>query len=213
MPEATGLRLAAVVLAAGYSHRLGEDKALVRVQGRSLIERTLDLVARARPASLQVVIAPRTVRLRKAVQTRGARVITNRQRARGLSTSVRIALRSCRAASAVLLLPVDLVELTSRDLDRLIRRWRSAPRRLIARRLDSGAPGIPLILPRRLWPCADALRGDRGLSDLLAALGADERTLLDLPSADADVDTPLDLRCARRRARGRGHSRGVSTSR
>jgi CTP:molybdopterin cytidylyltransferase MocA len=48
--------------------------------------------------------------------------------------------------------------------------------------------------------------GDVGLRDLVNGLPAPQRVLLNLPSAALDVDTPQDLRAARRRRRSVGAS-------
>jgi CTP:molybdopterin cytidylyltransferase MocA len=105
-----------------------------------------------------------------------------------------------------LLLPVDLATLQERDVARLISRWRAAPRRVIARRIErhAGTPhegGIPLILPRWLYARALGVQGDIGLRQLVSELPAHDRVLLNLPSAARDVDTPQDLRAARGRLR------------
>jgi CTP:molybdopterin cytidylyltransferase MocA len=84
----------------------------------------------------------------------------------------------------------------------LVQRWHSAPRRLIARRINlSGA--TPVILPRWLYARASTLAGDVGLREFIGQLPADNRIFVDLPSASWDVDTPQDLRLARRRFRPR----------
>ena len=115
---------------------------------------------------------------------------------------MRRGLARARYGSAVLLLPVDLAHLEVRELRRMILRWCGSRRRVIARRIgDHG--GTPLILPR--WLCAQASRvsGDRGLKELVGRLAAAERTLVHLPSAQWDIDTPQDLAHARRRVRAR----------
>jgi CTP:molybdopterin cytidylyltransferase MocA len=113
---------------------------------------------------------------------------------------VRRGITAARYAPAVLLLPADLIHLKKRDLFRLVQRWRSAPRRLIARRIDrSGA--APVILPRWLYSRASSLAGDVGLRELIRQLPADSRILVEMPSAAWDVDTPQDLREARSRFR------------
>ena len=113
-----------------------------------------------------------------------------------------------RHSPALLLLPVDLAALRQRDVARLISRWRAARRCVIARRIGQrgGTPraGVPLILPRWLYARALAVTGDIGLRDLVNGLPAPQRVLLNLPSAALDVDTPLDLRAARRRLRPSG---------
>ena len=127
----------------------------------------------------------------------------NRRRATGLSSSVRRGLAEVRYSPAVLLLPVDLAALHQRELARLVSRWRAARRRVTARRVEgpSGSPqgGIPLILPRWLYPRARDVIGDQGLRELVNELAPPLRVLLHLPSAATDVDTAQDLRAARRR--------------
>ncbi len=59
--------------------------------------------------------------------------------------------------------------------------------------------GTPVILPRRLHRAALQIQGDTGLRDLIRNLPRDQVLLVDLPSAQTDVDTPDDLRQARRR--------------
>ncbi|HWX33134.1 MAG TPA: nucleotidyltransferase family protein [Steroidobacteraceae bacterium] len=198
-------RLQIVILAAGFSSRLGRPKALARVHGLSLLRRTLDLARRFAPAKIVIVVPRRAARL--AVEARGPGVVltVNSSRADGLSSSVRRGITQARHSAAVLLLPVDLATLQQRDVARLISRWRAAPRRVIARRVErhAGTPnaGIPLILPRWLYARARAVQGDIGLRQLVSGLPADQRVLLTLPSAAQDVDTPHDLRAARRRLR------------
>ena len=198
----TSLRLQIIVLAAGFSSRLGRPKALARVHGVSLLRRTLELAATLGCARIIAVVARHSAR--HCAQARGIDVtfVPNSRRNQGLSSSVRRGIAAARYAPAVLLLPVDLGHLKSRELARLIRRWRAAPRGVIARRI--GRIGVaPLILPRRLYPRAQRITGDVGLRDLIAQLPAAGRVLVDMPSAASDIDTPQDLEAARRTFRGR----------
>lgn len=208
--------LPCVVLAAGRSRRLGRSKAALRIHGLSLLVRTVRRLAALRVGPVLVVLPPRATRLRQQLGDEGARGIVNADPGRGLASSVRRGLEATRCARAVLLIPVDLVHLKQRDIERLVRRWRAHPRRVIARRLE-GAPAIPLILPMHLRVHALSLEGDQGLRRVLARRPAAELELLDLPSAASDLDTPADLEAARSlrqlaRARtlrrdGRGHRR------
>jgi CTP:molybdopterin cytidylyltransferase MocA len=135
------------------------------------------------------------------VELRGQPVsfVSNPARSLGLSTSVLHGLRASRFSGATLFLPMDLAELSRRDLARLIMRWRSARRRVTARRLGDRS-ATPLILPRRLYPRARGIVGDIGLREFLAGLPAECRTLVELPSAARDIDTLAQLSAARRRA-------------
>ena len=196
-------RLPIVILAAGFSTRLGRPKALARVRSESLLRRTLTLVAHLAATNIIVVLPCRASRYR--IEARGFKVIfaANPRRADGLSSSVRCGIARARHSPALLLLPVDLATLQRRDLARLMSRWRGARRRVVARHIgkQGGAPkgGVPLILPRWLYSRALAVSGDIGLRELINGLPARQRVLLDIPSAALDVDTPQNLRAARRR--------------
>jgi molybdenum cofactor cytidylyltransferase len=190
-----GLRI--LILAAGYSRRLGRAKALVRVRGQSLLRRTAVLLSPLSGPPLVVVTPPRGAAYRHQLQGLGARAVANPGRASGLSGSLSRGLRHTRWSAATLIVPVDLAALGRGDIDRLLRRWRAAPRRIAARRIGAHG-GTPLILPGRYYPRAHAIVGDIGLRDLLASLAESERVLVAMPSAARDVDTPVDLQQARR---------------
>jgi len=121
----------------------------------------------------------------------------NRRRAGGLSSSVCLGIHLSRYRGAVMLLPIDLVHLSKADIGRLIARWRGSRRRVAARRIGSGA-GTPLIVPHWLYARAALLTGDAGLRDVIRRLPSSALSLMDMPSAITDVDTPQDLERARR---------------
>jgi molybdenum cofactor cytidylyltransferase len=205
MNNAYPRKLRIVVLAAGFSSRFGRPKPLARLHGVSLLRRTL-CVARRLGAAPIIVVAPRNA-ARYRLEGRGFKVrwAANSRRAQGLSSSVRRGIAEARYSSAVLLMPADLMHLKSRELRRLVRRWQSAPRRLVARRIGlSGAS--PLILPRWLYARASTLTGDVGLRELVGALPEGSCVLVSVPSAAWDVDTPKNLQDARRRFRPGGES-------
>jgi molybdenum cofactor cytidylyltransferase len=197
---AAGIRI--VVVAAGYSHRLGRSKGLERIRGLTLLRRTVRTVAALAGRPVIVVLPPRAVRARAELRGERVEIAGNRHRDRGLSASVICGLRRARYSSAVLILPVDLAWLERREIERLVARWRGSRRTVVARRVGRRA-GAPLILPRRLYPEASRIGGDLGLKDLVNGRRPDELELIALPSAEWDVDTPEDLARARRRIHAR----------
>ena len=126
-------RLQVLILAAGFSSRLGSPKPLARVRAFSLLRRTLNVAARFAPAKIVVVIPRHAARYR--IEARGVEVVfaANPRRGEGLSSSVRRGIVLARYSPALLLLPVDLAALQPRDLARLISRWRAARRCEIGR--------------------------------------------------------------------------------
>jgi molybdenum cofactor cytidylyltransferase len=194
------LDLNIVVLAAGFSARLGQPKALARIHGVSLLRRTVTLAAALHAARIIVVVPPAAARYRVQARHRNVTLVRNPRRSHGLSSSVRCGLEHAWYCPAVLLLPVDLADLKLHDLRRLVRRWQAAPGRTYAARMGTRG-GAPLILPKRLFPRAVRVAGDTGLRGLLAELPPAQREFIELPSARFDVDTATDLAAARRRWR------------
>jgi molybdenum cofactor cytidylyltransferase len=194
-------RLRIVVLAAGFSARLGQPKALARIHGLSVLQRTIRTLSPFRTASSIIVVIPRrAARYTIGFPGRSVAFVANADRASGLASSVRLGLERARHSAGILLLPVDLVDLERRDIARLIARWRGARRRVAARRVEARA-GAPLILPRWLYARASSIAGDAGLRELVRRLPRHAVSLTDMPSAELDVDTPEDLERARRRRR------------
>jgi molybdenum cofactor cytidylyltransferase len=187
-----------VVLAAGFSRRFGKPKLLARIGGASLLTATLRILAPLARGPIIVVVPPRARRIRVELRGYPVRFVENPGRAAGLSSSVRCGLRQARYSTAVLLLPADLVELERRDIARLIARWASARRRVVARR--AGTHGAaPLILPHRLIRDALGISGDAGLREFIRRLPAEALALVPMPSAALDVDTPHELARARKK--------------
>ena len=190
-----------VVLAAGFSSRLGRPKALTPIHGLTLLRRTVGLLAPLAAGSpIIVVIPPRAARYRIGSSRHCVAFVSNARRAAGMSSSVRAGLRRAGPCAAVMLLPVDLVNLESADIAKLIARWRGARRRVVARRVAAGA-AAPLILPRWLFALARNLQGEEGLRDMVRRLPRNQVVLENLPSAERDLDTAQDLLHARRRFR------------
>jgi len=192
---ATGLtNVAAVLLAAGGSRRLGFPKQLVRWRTRPLLAHALDAIRAALPnAPIIVVIGAHALRVRLAVRRTApaAIVVTNARWADGLATSLRAGIAAVpRVNRAALITLVDQPRVDGRALRRLLRAWRRKRGIPAAARYD-GRAGVPAVLPRRAWRAARSLTGDSGARSLLR--GVASITLVDMPEAALDIDTAADL--------------------
>jgi molybdenum cofactor cytidylyltransferase len=197
--------VACVLLAAGGSRRLGIPKQLVRYRGRPLLLHAVMAARVAMPrAPLIVVVGAERLRLRLVLRRAhcGARVVTNGRWHEGMAASLRAGLAAVpRSARAALVLLVDQPHVGAKAIGRLVGAWRLRPGLPAASRYGERV-GVPAVLPRRYWPALKALRGDRGARTLLR--GAEASTLVDIPEAALDIDTPadvLELRAGGRRPR------------
>lgn len=212
MNQSTVPGLQVLILAAGYSRRLGQDKTLARIHGVGLLRRTVAVAASLGGPPPLVVVAPRRTRLVAELSGLPARRVASSNRDAGLAASLQAGLRMARWSRATLILAADLPQLQGTDLARLLRRWRARPRRIAARRIGARG-GMPLVLPASLYGLALALRGDAGLRTLLAGLAPGDCTLVSLDSAESDIDTPLDLARARHCLRQRALPAGCQAAR
>jgi len=182
------------LLAAGGSRRLGAAKQLVRYRTRPLLAHALAAARGALPqAPLIVVVGSEALRLKLVVRRArcGARIVANPRWREGMATSLRTGLAAVpRTARAALVLLTDQPHVDAAALARLLGAWRRRPGVPAAARYDERV-GVPAVLPRRRWSALKELTGDQGARALLR--GAPSITLVEMPEAALDIDTPADL--------------------
>lgn len=191
----------AVVLAAGGSRRLGQPKQLLTRDGETLVHRCVRLAMAIRPRRLLLIVGGYAEAVRGAVRDLPVDILPNPAWEEGLASSLRLAavtLASDRAeaSSACLLLACDQPALEAKHLDALHAGFMA---RGCAATWHGDSRGIPAWVPADLLAQAASLQGDRGLRGLLAARSSERVALLDALELVRDIDTPDDLREARRR--------------
>lgn len=186
------MRFGALVLAAGFSRRLGRPKQDVLLAGESLLDRA---VRTAQQAGLDPVLAVvREAHWMGRLMPLGVTVLLNEQAQQGMATSVVLGVRWAEQAKldGLLILTCDQPGLTPRHLQRLY----ADPMRITASRY-AGRNGVPAYFTAASFPSLLQLRGDAGARSLLAGAESIEDEALAL-----DIDTEEDLRAAQR---GLGH--------
>ena len=193
-----------LLLAAGGSGRFGGPKALIEVDGRSLLERWIDVLSTVCGRSVVVVLGAHHDRLEPVATGAGASVVYNAAWRQGLSTSVAAGIGVLpEGAHGALVALCDQPDITERHLAGLVARWLARPDCIVAARY-ADAPGVPAIWPAALFGELGELSGDRGAKPLFCR-HADRVVAVALPEAAVDIDTPDDLA---RWQRGRGKPAG-----
>ena len=188
----------ALVLAAGRSERLGADKLLQVVDGKSLIERTLSTFTQSKKVhDVVLVVAPGQGPKLEWLKSLRVHLVENPNPERGMISSIRAALSSAWALErAFLIHPGDVPFVKPEVVDRVVAEFsvRGAEIVLPAYRGLGGHPGM---YAASLRPEFFARGDTQGTREVLARHR--ERTVrlaVHDPDVCFDVDTPEDLRAA-----------------
>jgi len=192
------MRVAAIVLSAGRSTRMGANKMLADVAGEPLIRRTVRAVAASQARPLIVVTGYQSDKVEAALTGLDATIVHNPRYEQGLATSLQRGIEALSAAidGAVVCLG-DMPLVTARLIDALVARFARQPRPSAVVPAYAGEWGNPVLLSRALFSEIAMLTGDAGARGLLrgrsdvAVIEADEAVRL-------DVDTQEELRALRR---------------
>ena len=193
-PEPSGpLRVAAVVLAAGASTRMGENKLFLRVDGETLLRRTVTRAATAGLDPVIVVVGFERERAERELVGLPCRAVFNPRHAEGQHTSFRagIAAMPEEAAAAVVLL-VDMPRVTAGMIGTLVERYRETRAPLVVSDY-AGVSAPPTLYDRSLFPEILAMQGD-GCGRQIVKRHRDEASAVPWPAERlADLDAPADL--------------------
>ncbi|MER3456637.1 MAG: 4-diphosphocytidyl-2C-methyl-D-erythritol synthase [candidate division GAL15 bacterium] len=181
--------LAAVVLAAGASRRMGQDKLLLRWRGVSLLRHAAE-AAVAACGRVVVVVGPNPDRMRAELEGLPVEVVDNPDYREGIASSLRCGLRKVLDAPAVLITLADQPALTADHLRQLVQAYRSTGARVVAASYADTA-GAPAVFARELFADLLELRGDTGAKQVVDR-HREGAILVPLPEAAWDVDTPQD---------------------
>jgi molybdenum cofactor cytidylyltransferase len=203
-----GAPVAAVVLAAGSSRRMGQPKQLLPWHGRPLLQHVLDVAAASAVGEIVLVLGHEADGVRAAIElpARG-RIVVNERHAEGQGTSLACGVAALGAdavaahgADAVAVLLGDQPGVSSALVDAVVAAFLAgdaAAVRPVWRGADgTQQPGHPVVLARRVWPEVAALTGDRGARDLFAEHPDWLCELAMAGDAPTDIDDPADYRRA-----------------
>lgn len=192
--------IAAAVLAAGASRRLGRPKQLAIVGGEPLVLIAAQAATRSRCAETAVILGASAGAIAPLLVGHGVTLLANDQWEEGMASSLRRAATwaRTRGAASLVVCVCDQPLLTAQHVDALITLHEAHGGAIVASRY-AGMLGVPAIFGPTALPQLEALTGDRGARDLLRA---PDTIALDWPDGALDVDDELTLRSAQYRRPG-----------
>ena len=192
-PLAAGARqIAAIVLAAGRSTRMGgRNKLLAEIGGKPLVRIAVEEALASRAKPVIVVTGHERERVEAALAGLPVKLVHNREFADGLATSVRtgIATVPAEADGAVICLG-DMPQVDAALIDRLIAAFDPEQGALGVVPTIDGKRGNPVLWSRRFFPDLMSIEGDIGARRLIGRYG---EAVIEVPvtgkAALTDIDT------------------------
>ncbi|AEG58817.1 DVU_1551 family NTP transferase [Desulforamulus ruminis] len=193
----TAANLAALVLAAGFSSRMGRLKSLLPLGEATVIERSIGSFLEAGVQDVRVVLGHRSEEIARVLEASGVTTIMNHEYEEGMYSSIRAAVRSLEPkVEAFFLLPGDLPLVRWQTVQHLTTIFAESGKRIIYPCFN-GERGHPPIISTRYAQHILSWHGEGGLRALLNQY---EDDALDIEIADPgvllDMDTPEDYQRA-----------------
>ncbi len=188
-------RIAALVLAAGRSSRMGgTNKLLCEVSAAPLVRRVAEAALTSRCCMTLVVTGFEAWRVEAALADCPVSIVRNADFAAGLSTSLICGLRALpRDLDGALVLLADMPHVGAAEIDRLVSAF--DPRRpAIVVPECGGRRGNPVLWPKSYFAEMQTLSGDTGAKALIDRHRGEVTVVpFDSEAIFADVDTPAAL--------------------
>jgi len=191
-----GRRIAALVLAAGRSTRMGgPNKLLAEIGGRPLVRIAAEAALGSQADPVIVVTGHQHDKVEAALSGLKVRFVRNQEFADGMSTSVRTGVAAVpEDADGVVVCLGDMPGVDAALIDRLVAAFDPENGALVVVPVIDGRRGNPVVWSRRFLPELAALDGDAGGRRLIAGV---PEAVVEVPlrgtAALTDVDTPEAL--------------------
>lgn len=183
------MKVAAVILAAGFSRRLGRPKQTVEIGGETLVARTVRVAHKAGLSPVFVVVQPGADFVRELLAL-PCTPVWNNEAEEGLAASVRAGVQAAQATAAlagVVLMTCDQVGTEPWHLQALCTELHR-----ITGSAYAGRVAVPAYFPQSAYGELLALIGDAGARTLLQGAHSVPSEALAL-----DIDTEADVARAR----------------
>lgn len=190
-PPPEKMKIAALVLAAGQSRRMGSENKLLRhFDGEPLVARTVREIRKAKVEDVIVVTGHQGTEIGAALAGIDVRLVPAEDYASGLSASLRTGLDALPdGIDGIVICLADMPFLTARHIDRLIAAFDPVEGREICVPTRNGKRGNPVVWSMRFASEMKAIRGDTGARHLI---GENEDVVVEIAMDDDGVLVDLD---------------------
>ena len=186
--------IAAIVLAAGSSSRMGTAKQLLRLKGRTLLRGSAEAALASMARAVVIVVGSQAALMRDELGDLAVTIVENPRWAEVMGTSISAGIHWITAHAvpfeAAVLMTCDQPHVTGATVGRLIEEQESSAKRLVASRYG-GTIGVPALFTREYFSALSLLPPEQGAKHVLLN-HQDEMAVVDFEEGAIDLDTPAD---------------------
>jgi molybdenum cofactor cytidylyltransferase len=187
-----GVRIGAIVLAAGSSSRLGQAKQLLTYGGKTFVRLSAQAAIEAGCAPVIAVLGSEREKIASELRDLPVTMLTNENWERGVGSSLRAGMAAAATAcDAVVILTCDQPHVSATVLQRLIAAHKTTTCPIVASTY-ARTRGVPALFARACFPALQSLPDARGAKSIIATAREAEIALIDFPEGAIDIDTPQD---------------------
>lgn len=190
--------LAAAILAAGESRRMGKPKALLPYRGHTFAEHLVETMKHPRVGIIRIVLGARAEELQVKLNVESGSIVVNEDWQTGQLSSIQAAIRSLPqgATEGLMICPVDHPLVSPKLVDVLIEAFDSTAKRIVLPTFQ-GRRGHPVIFHASLYDELLAASVEVGARQVVWA-HAEE--VLEVPTEEEGVILNLNDPAALRKA-------------
>lgn len=194
--------IAAIVLSAGESSRMGTPKALLPIGGKSFAGRIVSALKSSKVGKIVVVLGHRAEEIQKEIEPLSVSIVVNKDYAQGQLSSLIAGLRSLETEKldGVLVHLVDHPFLDPSLVNLMIDRFYETGKLIVVPRYQ-GKRGHPVLFSRKLFAELLSAPPDQGAR---AVVRAHREETLEIDTEDEGVIVDIDTREVYQRYKKRG---------
>ena len=141
-----------VILAAGKSTRMKENKLLLKINGETLVEHVVKTAKRSSADEVIVVLGYEAEKIKEQLAKLNCKLVVNENYAKGQSSSVKAGLSAVsRDAEAVAILPADVALIDPQPIKRVVEEYRKSRNKIVIASYQQQS-GHPILIDRTLFP-------------------------------------------------------------
>ena len=179
--------ISAIIMASGFSRRMGENKLLMKHNDKFLIEYTLDVIYKF--AFKDKVIVTQYEKVKEIGEKLNFKVVINKHPDKGISESIKLGIKNCDESEGYIFFVSDQPLLDKNDIEKLINVFKEDTSFIVIPKYKEHC-GNPVIYPKKYKEQILNLQGDKGgksiikSSDKIKYVNVCENTLFDIDNID-----------------------------